>query len=314
MIAGGGAGCQIDSRILDFQRAASVLPVAARLPSTVAELLDASRGMLDVARTVEEAVKLDRQGIAAALEECGALRPATNVGLAAPLPRPTNLFLHGMAYHSHARDWHADARPTLPDHPPAGFHKSIGAITGPFDPIALPTAAPDQVDFEGEICVVFGRPCHNVSAEEAMDYVAGYTILNDVSARDWIPALRSKEKPPIPPHFALNTMYKNFPTFCPLGPNVTTVDEIADFHALRMVTRLNGEIMQDATIADLIWDIPELIARYSVVNRFMPGDVMSTGTPGGVGAGRNPPRFLRAGDIVSVAVGGIGEIANPVVA
>lgn len=311
MISGLGAGCELGSEVLAFQRAAQVIPAAQGVPFTVAEIVDETRGALATVRAIADQVAGAASSLREQLVAAGALIPRAQAVLAAPL-QPTNLFLHGMAYHSHARDWDEGAKPAPPSHPPAGFHKSLGSINAPEAPIVIPAIASGNVDFEGELCVVFGRECHAVSRAEAMDYVAGFTILNDVSARDWIPKLRDKNVPPIPPYFALNTMYKNFPTFCPLGPNVTTKDEIADYHAMRLTTRLNGELMQDATLAELIWDIPELIESYSAVNRFLPGDVMSTGTPGGVGAGRNPPRFLRDGDLVSVEVSGIGKLNSPV--
>lgn len=306
------SGCLIGTEILDFDLATAVMPEAGDIPRELSSILDEATGSLSRAREIHDRVSAAGSSTLERLRQTGALANAGVVALGSPLPSPRNLFLHGQAYHSHARDWHADARPDMPEHPPAGFHKSIASIVGPGDAIVLPERAPDNVDFEGELCVVFGRECHNVSRTEAMDYVAGYTVLNDVSARDWIPRIRDRSAPPIPTYFALNTMYKNFPTFCPLGPNVTTRDEIPDHRALRLTTRLNGEVMQDASVADLIWDIPELIEAYSAVNRFMPGDVMSTGTPGGVGAGRNPPRFLADGDVVAISVEGVGELVNPV--
>lgn len=301
-------GALLGADILDFALAAPLLgnqPV----PGSVAEILDESTQMMAAARSMVDAAA----SAAARLRAARALVPAAEVRLRAPLPHPTTIFSHGLAYHSHARDWDSDAKPVKPANPPAGFLKALSAISDPGGEIRIPRMAPDMIDFEGEFCVVFGRECHGVLRDEAMNYVAGYTIINDVSARNWAKVLTDPNAPRTPAYAALNIIYKNFPTFCPMGPNVTTKEEIADVRTLRLVTRLNGQEMQDASISDLIWDIPELIESYSAVFRFLPGDVMSTGTPGGVGMGRKPPVFMKDGDVVEVEVKGVGVLTSRVV-
>ncbi|MBO0832592.1 MAG: fumarylacetoacetate hydrolase family protein, partial [Actinobacteria bacterium] len=172
----------------------------------------------------------------------------------------------------------------------------------------------DHVDYEGELCVVIGKSCHRVRAEEAWGYVAGYTLLNDVSARDYLPALAAA-RTAIEGRWAWtdNLLAKQFPTFAPVGPAVLTADEVNDASTLRLTTTVNGEIMQDALLSDLAVDVPHLIEQFSRYFVFQPGDVISTGTPAGVGAGRQPPAYLRDGDVVTIAVNEIGELTNPVV-
>lgn len=304
----GVPGCVVGDDVLDFALAVAVLPAAAEVPDTVAAIVDFAGGGVARAQKILASLSED---ICEALRKQGALRPLGEVRLMAPLPRPEIMFFHGQAFHGHVQDWDANAKREVPDHPPAGFYKAQHSITGPYDPIHIPAAAPDYIDYEGEICVVFGRRCYQVSRDEAMEYVAGYTIINDVSARDWTRA-SAESHTFVHARPALNSMYKSFPTFCPMGPYVVTRDEIPDHRQLRLTTRLNGEVMQDAQLSDLIWDIPELIESYSRSIPFGPGDILSAGTPGGVGAGRKPPVFMKAGDVVSVSVEAIGEIRNPV--
>jgi 2-keto-4-pentenoate hydratase/2-oxohepta-3-ene-1,7-dioic acid hydratase in catechol pathway len=193
------------------------------------------------------------------------------------------------------------------------FIKSSNAIVGSGDPVVLPKEFPHMVDYEGELCVVFGRDCHAVSAESAMDYVGGYTILNDVSARHGIEAIRNAKTHEEDRWAFLDVlMGKQLPTFAPIGPAVVTADEVPDPTTLRLTTTLNGEVMQDAKVADLKVSIPELIEHISRYYSFKPGDVLSTGTPGGTGAGQSPPRWLRPGDNVSVEVQPVGILSNDV--
>jgi 2-keto-4-pentenoate hydratase/2-oxohepta-3-ene-1,7-dioic acid hydratase in catechol pathway len=194
-----------------------------------------------------------------------------------------------------------------PEHPHA-FIKNANAVIGPGEPIRLPAQCPDMVDFEGEFSIVIGRACHNVTAKQAKRFIGGYTLINDVSARNWNPAIGT------PPDWELIHMGKQLPSFCPLGPAVVTAEEIADPDNVRLVTRLNGQVMQDANTSDLVFPIAEIIAYFSRWYPFSPGDVITTGTPSGVGFARKPPVFLKAGDVVAVSADPMGELANPVVA
>jgi 2-keto-4-pentenoate hydratase/2-oxohepta-3-ene-1,7-dioic acid hydratase in catechol pathway len=163
-----------------------------------------------------------------------------------------------------------------------------------------------MVDLEGEFSVVFGAPCHNVSEAEAMERVIGYTLINDVSARNWVESFQKTKDPD------QNRMGKQLPTFCPMGPVIATKDEIADPNDVHMVTTLNGKVMQDSNTSDLIWNIQQLIAYYSRWYRFMPGDVLTTGSPAGVGYGRTPKVFMQPGDVVTATATAVGTLSNPV--
>jgi 2-keto-4-pentenoate hydratase/2-oxohepta-3-ene-1,7-dioic acid hydratase in catechol pathway len=196
---------------------------------------------------------------------------------------------------------------------PYAFTKSTAALTGSGEPIVLPRGHDAMVDWEGEFCAVIGRVAHNVDARHALEYVAGYTLINDVSARDWVEAVFTSTgiMGPIAA-WEENLLGKQFPTFCPLGPAIVTADEIPDPSDVRIRTKLNGEIMQDAHTSDLVFGVAELIAYYSQFYALRPGDVISTGSPAGVGFARSPKVFMRPGDIVAVEVDAIGILRNPV--
>jgi len=232
----------------------------------------------------------------------------TDVRLYAPVRRGALILCAGGNYRSHLEEMGE----SVPERAPS-FLKSPNAVVGSGDPIVLPGEFPDMVDFEGELCVVFGRPCHRVRWHEAMDYVAGYTILNDVSDRHRVAAMLTAATP-VEGRWSVIEMLmgKQLPTFAPVGPAILTADEVPDPAALHLTTRLNGEVMQDASVADLIVGIPQLIEEMSRYYSFEPGDLLSTGTPAGTGAGQNPPRYLKAGDQVTIEVTGIGELTNPV--
>ena len=235
--------------------------------------------------------------------------PRDDVRLHAPVRQGALILCAGGNYRSHLEEMGE----SVPERAPS-FVKSPNAVTGPGDPIVLPPAFPDMVDFEGELCAVFGRGCHQVGAREAMSCVAGYTILNDVSARDQMRAMLTAATPTEGRWSVIEMlMGKQLPTFAPVGPAILTADEVPDPRTLRLTTRLNGTLMQDARIAELAVGIPQLIAEMSRYYSFAPGDLLSTGTPAGTGAGQTPPRYLRAGDEVTVEVTGIGALTNRVV-
>lgn len=185
---------------------------------------------------------------------------------------------------------------------PLFFSKYPSSIVGPGSPVVLPPReVTSKVDYEVELAVIIGRPAKNVAVDEAMEHVYGYTILNDISARDlqfedgqWVKG-------------------KALDTFAPLGPWIVTKDEIPDPHSLRLVLRLNGEVMQDSNTSNLIFNIPTLISYFSRLFTLKPGDIISTGTPPGVGQSRVPPRFLKPGDTMVAEIQGIGALENPVV-
>ena len=230
-----------------------------------------------------------------------------DVRLLAPIPNPGMVLSVGMNYHEHLKEM----KTPVPEKP-AAFTKSVASIIGPDAPIRIPPSNPDMLDWEGEFSVVIGKPCHRVKAAQALDYVAGYTIVNDVSARDWVAPIFSAKGVMGPIHaWEHNLLGKMFPTFCPMGPVLATKDEVPDPANVKLKTRLNGKVMQDANTDDLVFSVVQLIEYYSQFYLFRPGDVITTGSPSGVGYGRNPKLFMKAGDVVEVEVEGIGILRNP---
>ena len=214
---------------------------------------------------------------------------------------PTNIIGIGLNYRAHA----AEVGRPLPEFPMI-FVKTTNVLQNPGDPIVLPRSAnaSHAVDYECELAVIIGRTAKNVTRERALDYVLGYTAANDVSARDWQFKWGGGQ-------FCQG---KSFDTFCPLGPVLVTPDELPDPGRLAIRTLVNGEERQRSNTSDLIFDVPTLIAFLSASKTLPPGTVILTGTPGGVGAAFDPPRFLQPGDIVTVELEGIGALTNPVVA
>lgn len=212
---------------------------------------------------------------------------------------PTNILCIGLNYRQHA----AESKSPLPKYPVL-FIKNTAAVQNPGDPIEIPTKlASTRVDYECELAVVIGKRCKNVSRERALDYVLGYTCANDVSARDWQRDGGGAQW----------CQGKGFDTFCPLGPVLVTPDEIPNPNALRLRTILNGETMQDWNTSDMIFDVAAIIEFLSSSKTLLPGTVILTGTPHGVGFARNPPVWLKAGDTVTIDVEKIGALTNPVI-
>lgn len=306
---GGHTGVLIESEVLDFSKAAPFLPAAALVPASMRRLLAGGPEGLDLIRRIVDWLRA-APAECEALRRAGVLRPAAATRLLAPVPRPNMVLSHGRAYASHRKEMRpGQAVPS--GETPSAFIKNTGSITGPGAPIVVPPQCPDMLDFEGEFSIVFGAPCYNVAEDEALDYVAGYTIINDVSARDWVEIGRRSEWQG---DRDLNRMGKQLPTFTPMGPVIATKDEIPDPHDVTLTTTLNGTVMQNAHTSDLIWRIPFLIAYFSRWYPFAPGDVLTTGSPAGTGFGRKPPVFMKPGDLVEVTVAGVGTLSNPVVA
>jgi 2-keto-4-pentenoate hydratase/2-oxohepta-3-ene-1,7-dioic acid hydratase in catechol pathway len=225
-------------------------------------------------------------------------RPVKLGKILAPVS-PPNILAIGLNYRRHAQEGGSP----IPERPML-FLKSTTSLQNPGDPIEVPVKLPStEVDFECELAVVIGKRCRNVSREEALDYVLGYTCANDVSARDWQNRWGGGQ-------FCQG---KSFDTFCPLGPALVTKDEIPDPNQLGIKTILNGQEMQNWNTNDMIFDVPTLIAFLSGSKTLLPGTVILTGTPHGVGGARKPPVFLREGDTVTIEIEKIGALTNPVV-
>lgn len=297
----GRPGVLVGEEILDLAR----VPGADGVPNSVKGILAGGTATLDRVRWLVDGAAGKEQS---RLRDSGAVLPRASTKLLAPIPRPNLLLSAGMNYHEHLKEMGS----APPPHPTA-FIKNAESITGPGSPILLPPQCPDMVDFEGEFSVVIGRACHNVTAEQVMDYVAGYTIINDVSARNWVEGYKNAQGK-IAAQFAweLNILGKQLPTFTPMGPVVVTKDEIKDDRNLRLTTTLNGTVMQSTSTSDLVYGVREVVAHFSKFYRFVPGDVISTGSPSGVGFARKPPVFMRDGDVVAVTAEGVGTLENPV--
>lgn len=305
---GGRIGARLaDGSILDLLRTCQPGTLETWIPTSVKAVLAAGPDGIDAVRRIVDRAEASAGSARDMLHEVGALLPAST-RLLAPLPNPDLIVSTGMAYRSHL----AEMKTAAPKSP-SGFVKVGAAVIGPDAPILLPPQAPDMVDFEGEFSCVIGRACHNVTAAEALDHVAGYTIINDVSARDWVEAaLAPKEPQAAAAGWRLNHLGKQFPTFCPLGPVIVTRDEFSGLPDLALTTRLNGAVMQHARTGDLIFTIADTIAYFSRWYRFMPGDVVTTGSPAGVGYAREPKVFMKDGDVVSIEIERIGLLTNPI--
>lgn len=225
----------------------------------------------------------------------GARIPLADVRLEAPIARPPKFLAVGLNYADHV----AESGMDTPEHPTI-FNKQSTCVTGPSDPVHVPKAS-HVLDYEGELGIVIGRRGRHVSRDDAADYIAGYVIVNDVTVRDW--QFRTPTW----------TMGKSFDTHGPIGPWIVTTDEIVDPHQLALRTYVNEELRQESNTKQLIFDCFFLVEHFSTAFTLEPGDIIATGTPGGVGILSKPPQILKAGDVVRIEIDGIGEIENPII-
>jgi 2-keto-4-pentenoate hydratase/2-oxohepta-3-ene-1,7-dioic acid hydratase in catechol pathway len=269
-------GVVVDEEVVDLRAADPALP------DEMGALLEAGAAVLAAAD--------------AATQRSGTRIPLDDVHLEAPVLRPPKVIAVGLNYADHV----AESGREPPKHPVL-FNKQSTCIAGPWDPIHLPRAS-HVLDYEGELAFVIGRRCRHVPRERATEVIAGYTVMNDVSVRDW--QLRT-------PTMMIG---KSFDTHGPSGPWIVTGDEIGDPHSLGLRTWVNGELRQDSNTKELIFDCFDLVEHISTSFTLEPGDIISTGTPGGVGIAKKPPLLLVAGDVVRIEIEGIGQIENPVIA
>ncbi|MBC8115860.1 MAG: fumarylacetoacetate hydrolase family protein [Candidatus Saccharimonas sp.] len=269
-------GVALDGRYIDLCQ------IDAKLPSTLKAILSADQGLMAAANA-----------LAAGL----AKGPFVTGRLLAPIADPGKVICIGLNYRDHALETNSP----IPEEPVV-FNKFPQCVVGPDDAVVLPRVA-HEVDYEAELVVVIGKRGKNISKANAMQHVAGYTVGNDVSARDW-----QKGRPG-----GQWLLGKTPDTFAPTGPHLVTADEI-DPSNLRIGLRLNGQTMQDSSTRELIFGVDELIAHVSQLATLQPGDLIFTGTPPGVGAARKPPVFIQAGDRMEVEIENVGVLVNPVVA
>jgi 2-keto-4-pentenoate hydratase/2-oxohepta-3-ene-1,7-dioic acid hydratase in catechol pathway len=269
-------GVVLGEEIVDLSRATSDLP----------------RGMIGLLQGGPGALERARD----AAERGGFRIPLSEVRLEAPVGRPPKFLAIGLNYADHVTE-------TGMKHPefPIFFNKQSTCVTGPFDPIHIPRAS-GLVDYEGELGLVIGRRCRHVPRDRAHEVIAGYLVVNDVSVRDW-----QARAPTM-------TLGKSFDTHGPIGPWLVTADEIGDPHSLGLRTWVNADLRQDSNTKHLIYDCYAEVETLSTVFTLEPGDIISTGTPGGVGVAKKPPLFLTEGDVVRIEIERIGWIENPVIA
>ena len=286
-------GFGLKDQLIDLSAAAAAMRPRGELPPDMLAFLRMGEGAINTAREVLEFMQK---------------RPALPVGVQvthlfdtvkrlAPIPRPGKILCSGINYRGHLEENPGAKLPTEPFF----FSKLPSAVIGPGEPIVHPKLT-KQLDYEVEFAVVIGKRMKQTPHDQVMDCVAGYTILHDVSARD----VQFKDNQ--------ITLGKNFDTFCPLGPCVVTKDELPNPGNVPLRSFLNGKVMQDGTTADWVFPLPELLGRLSEIMTLEPGDIVSTGTPAGVGVFRKPQVFLKPGDSVRLEIDGIGALENPVIA
>jgi 2-keto-4-pentenoate hydratase/2-oxohepta-3-ene-1,7-dioic acid hydratase in catechol pathway len=278
---------------IDIPTPGVLLPVQGS--SITHEIVDLSSLGYPSVQAIIEAGSAALEAIHAAIAKVPRLT-LEEVTLLAPIPRPPRIFAIGLNYQSHA----AESKMTV-QKVPTVFMKLSSAVVGPDTPIILPKIS-TQPDYEAELAIVIGKSGYQISTDDAMNYVFGYTILNDVSARD------------IQLSTSQWTLGKSFPTFSPIGPSITTADEVPDPHALNIELTVNGETLQKANTRDLIFKIPALIEYISSTTPLEAGDIISTGTPEGVGLGRNPQRWLKPNEEIIITIEKLGQLRNSTVA
>jgi acylpyruvate hydrolase len=286
-------GALVDGQVVDLQAALLTTgePSVAVTGDMTAFLARGAAAMEAARVAIDRATELDASDRAAD----GVMRPLEAVDLLPVVPRPSKIICAGRNYAAHAAEGNAEV-PPYPDL----FARFADTLIADGAPIVVPSVS-HQVDWEAELAVVIGTSARHIAVADAFDVVAGYTAFNDVSVRDY--QRRT-------PQWLAG---KNFAASGPFGPALVTRDEVSDPHALRLELHVNGELMQSASTADMVFSIPALIADISSWTTLEPGDVIATGTPAGIGALRSPPRFLQPGDVVRVSLEEVGVLENPVI-
>ncbi|MBM4764810.1 fumarylacetoacetate hydrolase family protein [Bacillus sp. B15-48] len=275
--------------VIDLEKAAAFY--GETLPNEVKALLELGENAI---KTTEKVIALVEGNLEQAIHS-KLTQPLSETSLFAPVPKPDKIICVGLNYKDHAEESNME----IPQYPML-FSKYSNTVNGPYDNIVLPKVS-ENIDYEAELAVVIGKTGRYISEENALDYVAGYTVINDVSVRDY--QFHS-------PQFSLG---KNFDTHGPMGPWLVTKDEIEDPHNLNIELKIGDQVLQSSNTKELIFPIQRIISYISEGITLDPGDVIATGTPAGVGFGRNPKLYLRDGDEVIVTIEGIGEIKNKAV-
>ena len=300
-------GAQLDEQVVDLNRAYHAalrhmgnedeLAVAdVRVPTDMIGLLRGGDTSLRAAQQAVAFVRSQLEGNDKTLSLQGITYAIDHVSLLPPVMRPGKVVCLGLNYRDHA----AEAGMAVPEYPVL-FHKVAGSLIGHNQPIVVPRIS-SKIDYEGELAIIIGRRGKYIAEEDALSYVAGYTVGNDVSARDL--QFRTSQW----------TTGKMLDTFGPLGPALVTRDEVADPNQLAIKTTLNGQVMQDGNTADMIFRVPFIVSYISEIATLEPGDVILTGTPPGIGNTRTPQVFMKPGDTITVEIEHVGKLTNPVVA
>jgi len=279
-------------KLVTFSDASGIARAGVLADNSVVDISSRFRSVLSVIHGGAEALDAASQLASTASSRI----PLDEVKLLAPLQEPPRIFCVGLNYRDHA----VESKMEIPKVPTV-FLKLASALIGPSAAIELPSIS-SQPDYEAEFACVIGKGGSRIAREDWQEHVFGYTILNDVSARDIQLATTQW------------TLGKSFNTFAPLGPAVVTKDEIADPHELDVKLAIDGEVLQHSNTRELIFKLPDLITYISSITPLQAGDIISTGTPAGVGLGRSPQRWLRSGETVTIEVSGLGALVNPVVA
>jgi acylpyruvate hydrolase len=300
-------GAQLGEQVVDLNRAyyaalqhtgnEDELVVAdARVPTDMVGLLRGGDTSLKAARQAVAFVRSQLEGHSSMLNLQGIVYAIDRVALLSPVLHPGKVICLGLNYRDHA----AESGMAIPEYPVL-FHKVAGSLIGHNQAIVIPRIS-SRIDYEAELAIIIGRRGKYIAEDEALSYVAGYTVANDVSARDL--QFRTPQW----------TTGKILDTFCPLGPALVTRDEVPDPHPLALKTILNGQVMQNGNTADMIFHVPFIISYISEIVTLEPGDVILTGTPAGIGNARKPPVFMKPGDTVTIEIERLGRLTNPVAA
>jgi acylpyruvate hydrolase len=300
------AGAQLNEWVVDLNRAYHAamrhagnedeeVVADVRVPTNMIGLLKGGGTSLRAAQQAIAFVRSQLEVNDKTLNQQGIVYALDRVSLLPPVLRPDKVICLGLNYRAHA----AEAGLAVPDYPVL-FHKVSGSLIGHLRPIVVPRIS-SQIDYEGELAIIIGKRGKYIAEDEALSYVAGYTVANDVSARDL--QFRTSQW----------TTGKMLDTFGPLGPALVTRDEVPDPHALAIKTTLNGQVMQDGNTAQMIFRIPYIVSYISEIATLEPGDVIMTGTPPGIGNTRTPQVFMKPGDTITVEIERLGVLSNPLV-
>ncbi len=287
--------------VIDIDLAARVLQVAPY--EQMLDLIDRQDEAMETLRGIIARAGTRALSEVRAFAEVGAVHSLSSVSLAAPVPRPRkNIMCLGRNYYDHALESYqarGQARPQ--GDAPVIFTKATTTVNGPYGQIVIDPAISTQIDWEAELAVIIGKKGKNIPEEQALEYVFGYSVLNDVTARD------------VQDRFKQFFNGKSLDGYCPMGPWIVTADELPDPQSLDLSLRVNGIVKQEGNTRDMIYYVRTIIALLSQGMTLEPGDIIATGTPGGVGFARKPPEFLKAGDVVETEIAGIGLLRNDVV-